>query len=336
MDRRNRTMQRGEYSLDPFVEAHGRPRAPWRLLAQFFLFQTASVLFAIPLTLLWSLAAPGGLGNAPSLFPVSIVASTAAAALSVWLVGRFMDRRPFKDFGFHLDAGWWLDFLFGLLLGAALMTAIFLVELSMGWVTVAGSFRSVSGIPFLPAVLLPLTVFALVGFYEELLFRGYQLRNTAEGLNYPALGPRAAVLIAWILSSSIFGVLHALNPNADLVSTANITLAGLMLGAGYVLTGELAVPIGLHFAWNFFQGNVYGFPVSGLNPMGATVISTKQSGPDIWTGGLFGPEGGLLVTFTIFVGILLTIIWVRFRRGQVGVHTSLAEYPKQVPASQKG
>ena len=248
-----------------------------------------------------------------------------------------MDRRPFKDFGFHFDGGWWLDLFFGLLLGAALMTGIFLVELALGWVTVTGSFRTSSpGIPFVPAILLPLAAFVLVGIYEELFSRGYQLRNMAEGLNYPGLGPRGAVLAAWGLSSVLFGVLHALNPNADMISVTNITLAGLMLGAGYVLTGDLAMPIGLHIAWNFFQGSVFGFPVSGLNPPGATLVVTEQAGPGIWTGGLFGPEGGLLVTVATLTGILLTVLWMRLRRGQVSIYTPMAEYPKQISASPEG
>lgn len=258
-----------------------------------------------------------------------------AALLSVWLVGRFMDRRLLRDFGFHLDARWWLDLLFGLLLGATLMTAIFVVELAFGWVTVAGSFRPVSDIPFVPAILLPFVVFVFVGFYEELIYRGYQLRNIAEGLNYTAFGPRGAVLAAWVFSSVLFGALHTLNPNADILSTVNITLAGLMLGAGYALTGELAVPVGLHFAWNFFEGNVYGFPVSGLNPIGATFISTKQAGPAAWTGGAFGPEGGLLVTFATLTGIMLIALWIRLRRGRASIHTPLAEYPGQISTSKE-
>ena len=330
--------------MNLFVEDRGRPRAPWRLLAQFVIFQTATVLFAAPLALAWSLAGGGailgggsGSGGQPPIFLIGIVASMAAAFLSVWLAGRFMDQRPFKDFGFHFDGGWWLDLLFGLLLGAALMTGVFLTELAFGWVTLTGSFDSlVSGAPFASAILLPLAAFLLVGVYEELFSRGYQLRNMAEGLNYPALGPRGAVLAAWALSSALFGVLHALNPNAGVVSVANITLAGLMLGTAYILTGELAVPIGLHISWNFFQGNVFGFPVSGLNPIGATFVSTEQAGPEIWTGGLFGPEGGLLVTISTLTGILLTVLWVRLRHGRVSIHTPLAEYPRQGSISSKG
>lgn len=299
------------------------------------------MFFATPLALVWSLSSGvslGGLsgGGGPAIFFIGILASLPAALLSVWLVGRFMDRRPFKDFGFHFDGGWWLDLCFGLLLGAALMTGIFLVESALGWVTVTGSFRPSSpGVPFVFAILLPLAAFVLVGFYEELFSRGYQLRNMAEGLNYPGLGPRGAVLAAWGISSLLFGILHALNPNADIVSILNITLAGLLLGAGYVLTGELAVPIGLHIAWNFFQGSVFGFPVSGLNPPGGTFLATEQAGPGVWTGGLFGPEGGLLVTFATIIGILLTVLWVRLLRGRVSIHLPLAQYAGQTSNSPK-
>ena len=131
-----------------------------------------------------------------------------------------------------------------MVLGALLITAVFLVE--WGWAgsrLPALSRPSRPGAPFAPSVLLPVLMFVCVGFYEETVFRGYQLKNAAEGLNYPALGPRGAVLLAWALSSVFFWVLHANNPSATLLSTLNIVLAGLMLGFGYVLSGELAIPI---------------------------------------------------------------------------------------------
>ena len=138
---------------------------------------------------------------------------------------------------------------------------VFLTELVLGWVKVTGAFESlVPGRALLARILIPAALFLCVGFYEELIFRGYQLRNAAEGLNLPGVGPRNAVLLAWVLSSAFFGYLHATNPNATLLSTVNVAVAGLMLGAGYVLTGELAIPIGLHVTWNFFQGAVFGFP----------------------------------------------------------------------------
>jgi membrane protease YdiL (CAAX protease family) len=274
------------------------------------------------------LAVSGGRSYSPAIPLASGVAGLLGAVLTVWLVGHFLDRRPFSDFGFHLGRGWWLDLVFGMALGALLMTAIFLAELGSGWVKVVGAFETFgTNGPFALSVLLPVAMYLCVGFYEETVFRGYQLKNAAEGLNYPAVGPRGAVLLAWVLSSVFFGALHAGNPSATTTSTLNIVLAGLMLGFGYVISGELAIPIGLHVAWNFFQGAVYGFPVSGFGPFGATFLATKQTGPDLWTGGPFGPEAGLLAPVAMLLGISLIALWTRLRAGKVSLHSPIAEGP---------
>ncbi|CAN5550166.1 hypothetical protein BH24ACT21_BH24ACT21_10100 [soil metagenome] len=323
-----------------FEERERRPRAVWRLLAQVVIFQSATFLFLAPLTAIWFVASSpetlsGGsvetLTRSPVILLFSSVSSLGAIFLSLWLAGRFLDRRPTKDFGLRLNGGWWLDLSFGLALGAVLMSGIFLVEISFGWVRVEGAF--VSRLPdtsFWIALALPVVFFLCVGVYEELFSRGYQLLNMAEGLNYPFLGPRSAIVLAWVLSSSIFGVLHLGNPNATLLSAFNIALAGLLLGAGYILTGQLAIPIGLHITWNFFQGTVFGFPVSGLEPIGASFLSTEQSGPDLWTGGAFGPEAGLMDPIATLIGISLIALWIRLRQGRVGIHPPLAEPPKEV------
>ncbi len=326
-------------------EGRKRPRALWRLIGQFAVFTAATTLLTSLLAISWFFVsspevAPGSAAarsaaDSPALFFIGSLGSLLSTFLSVWLAGRFLDRRPFVDFGFRLDGGWWLDFLFGMALGALLMTTIFLVELGLGWVSVGGAFETVEpGMRFALAILLPTGIFVCVGVYEETLSRGYQLRNAAEGLDYPALGPRGAVLLAWVLSSIFFGVLHAANPNATTVSTLNIAMAGLMLGFGYVLTGELAIPIGLHITWNLFQGGVFGFPVSGSGPLGASVLSTDGGGPGLWTGGPFGPEAGLLGPVAMILGGLLIALWVRLRNGKVAIHTPIAEGPQPIPSHQ--
>jgi uncharacterized protein len=327
-------------------EKRRRPRALWRLLIQYWAHQVAVLLFVNLLAVAWLLVLPGqetlspgeldasALSGSPALPLVGAVAALIGTLLTVWLAGRFLDRRPFADFGFHLGSGWWLDLLFGMVLGALLMGAVFLVELGFGWISVTGTFRPlVPGAPFALAILLPVVLFSCVGVYEELLSRGYQLRNAAEGLNLPVVGPRNAVILAWVLSSGFFGFLHVTNPNATLYSTINVALAGLMLGFGYVLTGELAIPIGLHITWNFFQGSVFGFPVSGLGPVGATFLSTEQGGPALWTGGAFGPEAGLLGPAAMILGGFLIALWVRLRGGRLSIHISLAEGPKPADES---
>jgi membrane protease YdiL (CAAX protease family) len=252
-------------------------------------------------------------------------ATLLAIVAVTYLVGRFMDKRHFKDFGLRFSRAWWLDLLFGLFLGALLMGVIFLFGWLTGQYTITGYFQSrTADVSFLMGFFQTLILFLCVGIYEELLSRGYHLINLAEGLNPKWLGSRWAVVIAWVISSVVFGVLHINNPNATWISTLNITLAGIFLGLGMVLTGKLAIPIGLHITWNFFQGAVFGFPVSGM-PSGATVIATREIGADWLTGGRFGPEAGVLGLAAMILGSLLTLWWVQ-RRGKAAIMKELAEY----------
>jgi membrane protease YdiL (CAAX protease family) len=330
-----------------------RLRAVWRLIVQIILL----LLVVVPLQIVISIAAiafvamhggipPNQLGKSsagplspqavqafllgsPVLMALSTLSLFVAILLSVWLAGRFLDRRRFVDFGLHLNKTWWANFGFGLFLGAFLMLVIFVVELAAGWVTVTGTFAtSDPNMNFLAGIVPAVVIFLAVGFHEELFSRGYQLRNMAEGLNGRLLGPRGAIVVAALLSSAVFGTLHVTNPNASLLSTFNIFIAGAaLLGLGLILTGELAIPIGIHITWNFFQGNVFGFPVSGANFRWATFIATQQGGPDLWTGGAFGPEAGLIGVAAMLLGGLLTILWVRWRYGSVRLRQEVAQPP---------
>lgn len=324
-----------------------RLRALWRILIQGGLFLVGLTLISTVLGVIAMLimAASGQadlelLLNQDALmevfmslgggwfFALNGVGTVVVIILTFLLAGWLLDRRKFMDFGFHFSRQWWLDLVFGLGLGAILMLLIFLIELAAGWITIESTFRTI-GNSFLSSWLAALVGFICVGIYEEMLFRGYHLRNLVEGLNWKIWGSRSALWIGYILSSSIFGLAHATNPNATWVSTLNLVLAGLFLGLGFVLTGELAIPIGLHITWNFFQGNIFGFPVSG-SKSGASIISILQGGPDLFTGGAFGPEAGLVGIFAILLGSIITVLYIRKTRGQVRMRTELAEYQKPV------
>ena len=263
--------------------------------------------------------------DSPEVMLALRLAMLVATIVSVWLAGRFLDRRGFRDFGLRIDKQWWGDLGFGLFLGAFLMSCIFVVELAAGWIDITGFLLTpgVSTVPFLSAIALTLLQFIAVGIQEELLSRGYQTKNLAEGLG-GLVGKRWAIIIAALLSSALFGYLHAANPNTTAISTFNIFLAGMFLALGFLLTGELAIPMGIHISWNFFQGNVFGFPVSGLDS-DLSFVGIEQGGIPLITGGVFGPEAGLIGVGAMLLGAILIVLWVRARYGAARLHLGIAE-----------
>lgn len=298
-----------------------RLRAPWRLASLAFVGTALSRITAASL----DAAGVPPLGvDAPS----RIILTLLLVLASVALVGHFGDRRTLGEFGLQLDRAWWADLGFGAALGALLMTGIFAAEWAAGWIRVTPGLAAGASPASLAAHLGPLALlFVGVAVNEELIFRGYLLRVLAEGLRGRRLGARAAVVYAALLTASLFGVAHLGNPAATWSSALGITVAGLLLAGGYILTGRLGAPIGLHLTWNFFQGPVYGFSVSGFQSHRTTVWTIEQGGPELWTGGAFGPEAGLVGLAATVLGCVLLLAWFRWRTGTLAVYTALSDPP---------
>ncbi len=291
----------------------GRLRTFWRVGIFLVLYAVAAGVWGVGF---WAV----GWADA---FLTPFLTNTLGLATALVIAARVGDRRPLADYGFHLGRTWWRQAALGVGLGVALMGGIFAVTWAAGWARVEAF--AVADRATWAALGRWAVAFALVAWYEETFVRGYLLRNLAEGLNVGPLGPTSGLLSAWVISSALFGLLHLGNPHATWVSTANLVLAGLLLGLGYLLTGELALPIGLHFAWNFMEGPVLGFPVSGLQTTPTPLVRATYTGPDLWLGGTFGPEAGLLGLLTTFLGMICLVIWAQ-RRGQtLALH--LAVYP---------
>lgn len=295
-----------------------RIRAGWRLLLQIVLAVVLSVVTS-PFAMLLG----GAHGAGPTEAPLANLVTSITIAASVLLAGRLLDRRKVKDFGLSLNRNWWIDLAFGLFLGALLMTLIFVVEVAAGWLTVTGSFAVSTGSSFVWSTVGLLVMFIGVGVQEELFSRGYHLKNIAEG--FSPLGRRAAVAIALLISSGVFGALHLANPNATTIGAINIMFGGVFLATGVLLTGELAIAIGAHITWNFFQGVVFGFPVSGMD-VGTTFLVTQDKGDALITGGAFGPEAGLVGIAAMVLGIVLTCLWVRMRYGTLKPARDLSQH----------
>lgn len=319
-----------------------RLRALWRVAIQVIIFIAFMMIGQIVVGLVAGLlvVATGAPVNDPQAITQAAMGNpwvaAAAAVVSLlamllsYLIATKIDRRKYVDFGFHFNKTWWADLGFGLFLGAILMVFIFVAELAAGWITITGTFSDLPQGVFWTGIAAAFIQFLCVGIYEEMLSRGYQTRNLAEGLRGRFLSPRMALLVSYLITSSIFGLLHAGNPNATVTSTVLLVAAGLFLGLGYILTGELAIPIGIHITWNFFQGNVFGFPVSGTEA-GSSFILIQQGGPDLWTGGMFGPESGLIGLAAILLGCLLIAGWVKMTRKSIRLNEELSVYVPPQP-----
>jgi membrane protease YdiL (CAAX protease family) len=154
------------------------------------------------------------------------------------------------------------------------------------------------GVAALPGVLIALLGWAVQGPAEELICRGWML---------PVLAARYRLRTGVIVSSLFFAVLHGLNPNLTVIAGLNLALYGLFAALYALREGGIWGIGAQHAAWNWAQGNVFGFEVSGIAPAGGMVLNLMETGPDEVTGGAFGPEGGLAITAVLVVGIVVLL-----------------------------
>ncbi len=271
--------------------------------------------------------------NTPVTGIINIVATLAGVLATIWLATRFLDRRPFANVGMQSDGRWWQDLLAGLGIGAAGVTASVVLLLISGSASLAATLTTSRPQVNLAMGMLEYTLlFIGVGIYEELIFRGYILKNLAEGLRLN-IGNRTALLAAMVVSSALFGLVHLGNPNATPFSVISIFLAGIMLSLPYLWTGQIGLSIGLHITWNLFQGVIFGLPVSGTS-VPESLLAFTDKGPEWLTGGAFGPEGGLVGLVGMAVIFGLVFLYVRKTRGEASLHTEINDYQIPVEAEE--
>ena len=282
-------------------EKENRLRAGWRLVLQFIVMIVVLFLGGF----FFQLILPA------SLTITSVVPFFLGVIVSIWVAASYLDKRPITDYGISFNKTWAREYLYGVVIAALAISTVFVIEWWAGWVTITNvGWAADTDIPYGVGLTSFFISMLLVGFYEELFSRGYQILNINEGLRYPALGKRGAMVIAVFLTSALFGVLHLSNPNASAISTFNITMAGVALAIPYIVTGSIAMSAGLHFSWNFMMAGVLGFPVSG-SEITFTVLEINQGGTQLRTGGAFGPEAGLLGLLGVTIMLGLSCVYMK-------------------------
>lgn len=193
----------------------------------------------------------------------------------LWGFIKWVDKEKFITLGFQIKNrlnNIALGILIGLLIMAVGYLALMVLE-EIEYHTIVYSIKE---------ILISVLIFSIVSIVEEVLFRGYVLRNLMLSFNK---------YIALIVSSILFALMHGFNPNMDWFSYLDLFLAGMLLGVSYIYTKNLWFPIALHFSWNFFQ-TLFGFNVSGQDFY--SLIEFQITEKNILNGGDFGFEGSVL------------------------------------------
>ncbi len=235
------------------------------------------------------------------------VAGAIAVVAATWVMTRFADKRAFLTIGFAAK-GVIRDLSIGLVLGAAWLGISIAVLMGAGW----ASLLSPSGLSGTSVTIAAVSVLINV-VTQQLLVCGYILQT---------LRSKAGLPTAIFLSAMLFSALHAPAFQGAWLAPINVFAAGLVFCLAYAVTGNLWLPIAIHFAWNLLLGPVFGLTISGTGALGLGWKAFEITGPELFTGGAFGVEGGLIVTLTT-AGLAMVLLLFR-------VHQDVPEKERDV------
>ncbi len=256
-------------------------RFGWKLAAFGGVFLFLTILLTIPALL-------AEVAGTEAWLAVQLLSVAGASAFCMLA----MERASVLDVGVRWSRSAAPALLVGLLLGMLMPVVIVAVELAAG-------LAGISRMHFNTLHILAggFAQFTIVSVSEEVLARGYP---------FLVLQRRFSATVAVLVTAAVFSLMHLGNPGIQWFALLNIFLAGVWLGVARVASGALWLPIGLHLTWNFTIGPLFGLPVSGI--VGQSVLLTRNSGPEWITGGMFGPEGGVLASAVLVAGTVLLVL----------------------------
>lgn len=290
------------YAKHIFINSVGRLRSGWRVL----LFIVVYIALLFLLSTLVRVGYAVGLQVAPRrnlggftedlIFRLILLVSALSAG---YLCNRWLEGLPWRALGLTLHARWWRDFIVGSLIGLVSLALATAIAAAAGGLRFTSSPRTML-LQVARTLLMSAVLFIFAALAEEALFRGYPLQTLTRA---------KLAWLAVLLTSIPFAAVHLQNPNVVKGFTfINTALAGVWLAIAYLRTRSLWLPLGVHWAWNWALGSLFGLPVSGITTIAPNpLLHGTDLGPAWLTGGSYGIEGGLACTIALIVSTIF--IW---------------------------
>ncbi|MBD8046649.1 MAG: CPBP family intramembrane metalloprotease [Clostridium argentinense] len=228
---------------------------------------------------------------------IQIILSFGVSALIYFLWVKFVERRSIVTMGFHRGKAL-KKYVRGFLFGFLMIGLSAIILMALGEVEVSKGDLKLNDASMMFGFLFMVIGWMVQGATEEIMMRGYAL---------PVLGMKLNIPLGVLISSSIFGVLHLANSGVTFLAIVNLILFGIFASFYAMYEEGLWGVCALHSAWNWAQGNVFGFLVSGGEGMGKSVLHFANKGNTIINGGAFGPEGGIIITIIYLIGIIILL-----------------------------
>ncbi|MCD6513412.1 MAG: CPBP family intramembrane metalloprotease [Candidatus Odinarchaeota archaeon] len=215
----------------------------------------------------------------------------------VYLALKRYKTDPFKAIGFEISKAIIFQTIIYSIIGGFLLTVIVLIFILLNF----ASIHWVINYTHLNILVIPIIDTLLSAGVEELIFRGYIVN---------VLSLKFSERDTILLSAFFFAFMHLATPAFNLIAFFHLFIAGIALAIIYLKTHSIYTVIAFHFSWNFFEGEIFGLPVSGHASEGILIVKVINNA--ILTGGAYGPEGGLIGLFII--GIFTIILYVIYSK----------------------
>tara|TARA_R110000765_G_scaffold19381_1_gene50918 strand:- start:645 stop:1550 length:906 start_codon:yes stop_codon:yes gene_type:complete len=278
----DRTVGIGTCRLKGPLSKIGQLKLLWRLL----IFATLLLVLVAPLLMLSS-----------SLLQFLLGVGLLTGLLIFW--SDRVDGKSIRQYGLEASVPMATELAIGLIIGVLCVGLMFLLVASPAGLNSLSfqneAFDAAFGLFFLKTM--------LVAFWEETMFRGFLLVNLRNSFSV-FFGTTRGMMVAIFLSSLLFGAIHSGTEHFTWLAFAILTLNGIIWCVPMILTGRLALSIGLHASWNFAQSKIFGFAMSG-NASDGALLDGQPTGSDFWTGGSYGPEGGLVGVIGLMAMLVL-------------------------------